>query len=433
MDEGDDGTVADLLSRPLLRRDEPAWGSRVPWLAGIVAAGWALIAGFAMSVLPAVAIWIGNGAEAALSDPLRFGARLWMVAHGTGLDVDGSRFSVAPLGLTIVFVLLIYRSARWAAHSAGVASTRGALPVLLPAVATYALGAGVVAGVSATPGVAALPLEAVVWAAGWSAASVTIGVALEAGLFERWLTRIPAPVRTAVAGGAAAVAGLVLAGAVLAVVSAIVHSDRIGALAEALDAGVLGGAVLAVGSALVMPNVVVWGATFALGPGFAVGASTSVAPDGVQLGPVPAVPVLGALPPDVPGVVGWLTLIGPLLAGGMAGFVVYRGIQPIGDEPPRLTTVLSVVGGAAISAGAAMAALVFVSGGSAGADRLSEIGPVPWQAAMATVAFVSIPAAAVVVVLRTARPGAGTTEDTTADGAPPVPPPPAPERETSTD
>src|SRR5690606_28151544 len=115
---GDHGVVADLLTRPLLRRDEPAWGSRVPWLAASVAAGWALIAGFAMSVLPGVAVWLSEGASQPLSDPPRCGARVWLAAHRIGLDVDGAGFTIAPLGLTIAFVLLLHRSARGAAHSA---------------------------------------------------------------------------------------------------------------------------------------------------------------------------------------------------------------------------------------------------------------------------------------------------------------------------
>src|SRR5918995_4754956 len=56
----EDGDVTDLLARPLLRRDEPAWGSRVPWLAGVLAAAWALVAGVPPAV---VARMLGGGGE----------------------------------------------------------------------------------------------------------------------------------------------------------------------------------------------------------------------------------------------------------------------------------------------------------------------------------------------------------------------------------
>lgn len=392
--------MADLLTRPLLRRDEPAWGSRVPWLAAMAAAGWSLVASLAMSALPAVAIWISEGAAAPMGEPLRFGARVWLAAHRIGLDVDGGAFAFAPLGLTIVFVLLMHRSARWAAHSAGVSTTRGAAAVVIPATLTYALGAGVVAGMSATPDVASTPLEAVGWAGLWSLGAMTVGVGHEAGLLSRWFARIPELARISLAGGAAATAGLLAVGSLLTVVSAIANSGRVGELANALDAGVLGSAVLAVGGAIITPNAVVWAASFAMGPGFAVGAGTSVSPAGVELGLVPAVPALGALPAALPGWITWLVLAGPLLAGVVAGLTVSRHVRPATNA--RWFSPGPDVGAAAASglvAAVAMGLLAFLSGGSAGADRLTEIGPVPWQAAAVAALFVGVPAVVVVRVL----------------------------------
>src|ERR687897_3336632 len=57
----EDGDVTDLLARPLLRRDEPAWGSRVPWLAGGLAAAWALVAGVAPGGVPRRVVGGGGG------------------------------------------------------------------------------------------------------------------------------------------------------------------------------------------------------------------------------------------------------------------------------------------------------------------------------------------------------------------------------------
>ncbi|TDC46229.1 hypothetical protein E1212_27300, partial [Jiangella ureilytica] len=321
--------MADLLTRPLLRRDEPAWGSRVPWLAAMVAAAWALVAGFALCVLPGVAVWIAEGAVGPLGDPLRFGSRVWLMAHGAGLDLEAGSITLAPLGLTLLFVLLLHRSARWAAHSAGVATTRGACAVVVAAVVTYAVGAGTIATLSATADAASRPLEAVLWAVLWSGAAVTTGVAHESGLLADWWWRVPPLMRAALAGAAAAVAGMVCVGAVLMGVSLVAHAGRTGDLATALDAGPLGATLVVVGCALIVPNLIVWSAAFALGPGFAVGTATSVAPGGVTLGLVPAVPVLGALPSSVPGSLAWLVVAGPVLAGVLAGLLVHRRLGPV--------------------------------------------------------------------------------------------------------
>ncbi|RIQ27101.1 cell division protein PerM [Jiangella rhizosphaerae] len=409
--------MADLLTRPLLRREEPAWGSRVPWLAAIVATAWALLAGFALCVLPGVAVWIAEGAVGPLGDPLRFASRVWLAAHRAGLELGEGSFTLAPLGLTLLFVLLLHRSARWAAHSAGVATTRGAVAVVVPAVVTYVAGAGIVAALSATPGVAGDPLEAMLWAALWSGAAVTTGVAHESGLLADWWWRVPPLLRAALAGAAAAVAGLVCVGAVLMGVSLVAHAGRTGDLATALDAGLLGTTLLVVGCALIVPNLIVWSAAFALGPGFAVGTATSVAPDGVTLGLVPAVPVFGALPERLPGSLTWLVVAGPVLAGLLAGLMVHRRLGPVPapgddeiDEPDEeggdgvpLGPALGVAAGAGAIAAVAMAVLALLSGGSAGAERLTVLGPVPWEVAAATFGLVTVPATVVVLILRFRR------------------------------
>ena len=152
--------MTDLLSHPLLKRQEPAWGTRVPWLAGVLAAAWALVAGLSMAALPAVLVWIDEGAESAVGDPLRVGGQIWLLAHGVGMDVGGSEITIVPLGLSVLFLLLIYRAARWAAHSAGVSSVRGVATVAVAVAAVYALGAQFVVALSATPDVSASPADA---------------------------------------------------------------------------------------------------------------------------------------------------------------------------------------------------------------------------------------------------------------------------------
>jgi hypothetical protein len=280
----EDGEVTDLLARPLLRRAEPAWGSRVPWLAGVLAAAWALVAGFALAVLPGMLVWVDESAEAPVGDTLRFGAQVWLVAHRVGLQVAATDLQLAPWGLSMLFLLLLYRAARWAAHQAGSSTGRDALSVVLPAAAVYALGAGVVAGLSASAEASAVPLEAFVWAGLAAVAATSAGVIHEAGLAGRMLERAPRGTRPVLAGTAVAVAGLYLLGSALVVASAVAHSDRITALAHALEPGVVGVALLALAGAAVVPNAALWAATFALGPGFAVGAGTTVGPGGVDLG-----------------------------------------------------------------------------------------------------------------------------------------------------
>src|SRR5215204_1486526 len=407
----EDGDVTDLLARPLLRRDEPAWGSRVPWLAGVLAAAWALVAGFALAVLPGMLVWVDESVEAPVGDMLRFGAQVWLVAHRVGLQVGATDLQLAPWGLSMLFLLLLYRAARWAAHQAGSSTGRDALSVVVASSAKNALGAGVMAGLSASAGASAVPLEAFAWAGLAAVAATSAGVIHETGLAGRMLDRAPPGMRPVLAGAAVAVAGLYLLGSVLVVASAVAHSDRISVLAHALEPGVVGGALLALAGAAVVPNAALWAATFALGPGFAVGAGTSVRPGGVELGLVPALPALGALPADVPAPAAWLVVACPLAVGIVTGIVIHR--RSVDGQGRVVTHALSAAAVAAV----AMAVLALLSGGSAGAARLAVVGPVPWQVALATFLEIGLPAALVAVALRRRSSARSAVRDQSADAA----------------
>lgn len=392
--------MTEVWTRPLLRRDEVRWGSRVPWLAALLAAGWSLVAGLALASLPGLVVWIGQGADAPADEPLRLGATVWLAAHRAGLAVDGAILQLAPGGLSILIVLLLYRAARWAAHVAGVETPSEVLAVAGPAVGAYAAGGVALALLATSDAVTVAVAPAAVWTGLIAAAATGFGVLVEAELIRPLAHRLPAWQRTALRGAAMAVAGLLVAGAAVAAASAVAHADRVGAIGSTLDPDVPGLIVLAMLSAALVPNVVVWGSSFALGPGFAVGVGTSVSPAGVDLGLLPALPVLGILPADDLGAVGWLTLLGPVIAGAVAGNSIRRRTAP--DEP---LVVVAVVGLAAGLAGMAMAALAWLSGGSAGADRLAVIGPVPWQVGLATIVLVGLPALGIALARPRVRTG----------------------------
>jgi hypothetical protein len=389
----EDGFVTDLLTRPFLRRAEPAWGSRVPWLAGVLAAAWALIAGFAVAALPALLVWIDEGAAAPVGEPVRIGGQIWLAGHRVGLQVDDADVQFAPLGMTIVVLLLLYRAARWAAHTAGVTSLRRAAVVVIPAAGLYAAGAAGVALWSTTVNVSADPLSAAAWAGSVAAVGVGIGVGYEAELGERLAGWLPIGSLPVLRGAAVAAAGLFAVGSALVAVSAIAHSDRIAAVAEALDPDLTGGLSLAMAGAALVPNAAVWAAAYALGPGFALGAGTSVGPDAVELGIVPALPALAAIPAETYGVWGWLVLVGPVLVGIMTGLVIRRF-----STGGRWRRAVEVMLSAALAA-VVMAGLTVLSGGSVGAARLSIVGPMPLEVAIATFVEVGIPAVIVAAVL----------------------------------
>lgn len=388
--------MAEVLTRPLLRREEPAWGSRVPWLAALLGSVWTLAAGFAICVLPAMAWWIGDVSNGSIADPLRFGSWTWLVAHRAAVETSGSAFTLPPLGITILIGLLMYHSARWSAHAAGVSSNRGAAAVIIPSVAAYATGGGIIAMMSASGATSVSIFDAVLSPGLWALVVTSLAVVHEADLIDPLLQRLPQEVRAALNGGAAAVAALVAVGAVLVAIAVAAGAGQIGAVAEALDGGGLGSTVLLLGCVAFAPNAVVWGAAFALGPGFAMGSDTAVAPTGIDLGLVPALPLLGALPTSVSSVA-WVVVAGPMIAGALAGLVVHRRLGENMTVPP--VAVAAGGSGAVAMIGMAMAAML--SGGSAGDGRMAIVGPIPGQVALTTLLLIGVPAAGTAVLLRT--------------------------------
>jgi hypothetical protein len=338
-------------------------------------------------------VWIGGGADAPASEPLRIGATVWLAAHRVGVTVDGATIQLAPGGLAVLIALLIYRAARWSVHVSGVVGTLASAGVLVPAIATYAAGGGLVAGLSGTDRIAAAPQSAVLWTLLVAACAASLGVIREAELAVPLLGRLEWWQRTALRAVAVAVATLIAVGAGLVVAAGLLHGDRIGAVAARLDPDLPGIVVLGAITAAIVPNAVVWAAAFALGPGFAVGAGTSVAPGGVEMGLVPALPPLGALPSDDLGTVGWLVLAGPVIAGLLAGLVIRRRLPAMRDAALCAATTI-------VLAATAMALIAALSGGPAGAGRLSVIGPVPWQVAAATAGLVGVPVLIVSLVGR---------------------------------
>jgi hypothetical protein len=88
-----------------------------------------------------------------------------------------------------------------------------------------------------------------------------------------------------------------------------------------------------------LPTLAIWGMAFVAGPGFAVGTDTAVSPAGTQLGPVPGIPALGALPEST---TPWLLLLAllPVALGALAGWIARsRLVAPPAVEdaaPPAL-------------------------------------------------------------------------------------------------
>jgi hypothetical protein len=123
-----------------------------------------------------------------------------------------------------------------------------------------------------------------------------------------------------VRGTAVVLTGLIGLGALLFAVSLILRGGEVIALYEAAQVDALGATVVTLAQLAYLPTFAIWGMAFVAGPGFAVGAGTAVSPSGTQVGVIPGIPVLGALPEST---TPWLLLLAllPVALGAFAGWI----------------------------------------------------------------------------------------------------------------
>lgn len=356
--------------------------------------------GVAIPLVPLTILWAAQfGFAPDWAIFWRGAADIWLIGHGVevtftldpttaaALGVAGAgapvRITIALLGFALLTVLLGVRAGERVAetgHRAIGEST--ALIVFGAASAIVTLTA---VNVAARPSIwQGVLLPTIVFAIG-----LFLGVLREGrergpdaagkSLRER-IDRWRPPVRAAVAGalraGAAAVAITTLVSAVAIAVLIAVHYAQIIRLYESLHTEVIGGVAVTAGELAFLPNLVIWAASWFVGPGFAIGAGSHVSPLGTALGPVPTIPLLGALPTgDL--AFGFAGLLVPVVAGFLAGAatrpILIRALDRA-DAPHLPGLAITAIGGG-VFGGLLLGFLAAVSSGAAGPGRFQQVGP----------------------------------------------------------
>jgi hypothetical protein len=193
-----------------------------------------------------------------------------------------------------------------------------------------------------------------------------------------WLNRIPTTAvrvaSTAARLGLGALAAVFAIAAVITTLALFFSFAEIITLYEGLHTGVSGGVMVTLGQLAMLPDAVMWTTSWLLGPGFAVGDGSVVSPVQTLLGPIPALPILGALPSgELP--FAFLGLLVPLVCGFLLAAFVAPGVaRAVGGSRALLAATGA---GAGLVAGIAAALLALASSGSAGPGRLAVVGPDP--------------------------------------------------------
>ncbi len=358
----------------------------------------AAVAGVGLAVCALVMLTVWGIDQGFAGDPLlqwRLAADAWLLGHGVDIGVSLSRDAVIAVGLEEAgrsFVLslgawgigLITCWLHWRAgrRLATLPLLDAAIAVALGTAATAAVG--LLVGTSAQHATAAPDLAqsailpALVALVGMAAGVLSarghdwlVGLAHVLTLEEHWLR----PIRAALRAGFGAFVGALGIGALVVALGLLTRFTDALLLLESLGVTPVGVVVMTLLQLALAPVAVVWGAAWAIGPGFVIGAGSSVSPLGTDLGPVPALPLLAAIDPEARP---WMAVVValPVLAAVLVGVLARQSVLA-GDARRPVhwwELALAAVGGGVLG-GALLGVAAMLATGAAGPGRLSETGP----------------------------------------------------------
>jgi hypothetical protein len=337
------------------------------------------------------------GAHGAPRDGLRVGALGWLMAHGSGVEVQGTRVTAMPLALTLLAGLLVWRLGlrlgdSISGHGPDADAIADGTRDWTVASATAVFTAGYVVVAVVTHHLAATPATAPSLAHVIGAVLVLCGlvggtaIAIGSGRAAIWTSFLPVSLRASVAAGCRILVWYVATSLVVLVAALAAHWNRAVNVMAQLHTSP-GAAALLVGlCVLVTPNATLFSGSYLLGPGFAVGAHTVVAPATVVLGPLPMFPLLAALPAPGPTAAWNVALLA--LAPAVAAVATYRTLVRYPTKRWDEAALRGVGSGLVCAAG--FTVLAALSGGSVGPGRMAEVGPFALQVLLHGVATFGI-------------------------------------------
>ncbi|MFG2886346.1 DUF6350 family protein [Streptomyces sp. NPDC048297] len=453
-------------SSPLLARvRDRSPGFAASLMGGVLAAGLGLGA-FAALVM---VLWVSSPyPDSGPGSALHMATALWLLAHGVELArTDTLSGTAMPVGVTPLLLLalpvwLLYRAGRDATDAPdtpyGLDGLDGPPPV--PARTAWTgvvlgyLGVGAAVALycsggelrpewdwvtTCLPSVAAGAAGAGVWSAHGRPREPLLSLLLS--LLS--LPLPPGPVRrrvsegearawlgTTVRAAGAGTAMLVGGGALLLAVSLVWHGDDVRGAFPQLTEGWTGQfAVLLLGVVLI-PNAAVWSASYALGPGFALGTGHTVDPLASHPAPLlPPFPLLAAVPDAGAGTpLNWAAAVVPVAAGATVAWFVARAAVASEERPPVASAASNASNASSASArpvdapahwsagrtagaltlaallsAALLTLLAMLAGGPMGVAALSRFGPPAWRTGGATGLWIAVIGLPVTLTVRAWR------------------------------
>jgi hypothetical protein len=387
----DDGSPAARGGMP------PRRGGRRPRrraplvLAAVVASGWAALTSYC--VLFVVVAVGGLGSSLSLGQVARFSAAAWLLSQGVPLTTATDRVTLVPLTITALCAWRVVRAGVHASRSQGGNQGRRVRTATAAAAAVglcYAGWGTLVAALMTGPDLAVSAPRAALTCGVFGLAGALAGAMRASRAARAAVARLPLVLKDGVRVGVVAALLVTAAGAGTAGLALAVHGGEAVEMLGAYRTGVFGQAGVTAACLAYLPNLAVWSTSYLLGPGFVAGVGAAVTPWAVISGPVPALPVLAALPSAPVSGPAAVLVAGPLAASVLAGALATRRRLRLSGPRTSLRTLLLPALLAAPVAGALLGLAAFASRGGLGTGRLAALGPVAWLVALCAAGIVGV-------------------------------------------
>ncbi len=299
------------------------------------------------------------------TDAARLGTGWWMTAFGGEATVEQVPISLMPMTITLIVIYASYVAFRKREVDAW----------------SHVAFAGIAqAGVVGVIGLLLVRPDGAWWPAVIGAFGIGATTATFAARYHllRWEPLYSAYSRTRLLLGALAI----IAGAIF-ILGVGLGWSRILQIHGFYLTGVIGSIGLVLLQLAYLPVGLVWALAWVLGAGFSVGEGTQFSVLGVESAPLPAIPLLGALPQVSDGAPWVLAIIAAL-------FIIFGIVATRRDERALLN---SLINGAVASviASLTVAVLGLMASGAIGPERMATTGPVPAELFGFTLLLVGLP------------------------------------------
>lgn len=387
--------------------------------------------GIGLLLAPLSVVWLfENDPSIDWLVPFRVSADIWMMAHGTRLVVPAGMFgssvvpafviSMIPLGLSMIIAHFSFRLGRklttalelWPAWVAS-ALVYGGISLFLSTVAYNEFAYPVTWQGTFFPPIFFLFFVILGSLLGKREAfgeAANLPEPVERVKFREWTQArfdnlhwaIRAVIAPALRAGTGVVAILLGVSAIAIAVMLAINWIQVIRLYEGLQVSFLGGLVVTAGQMTLLPNLVIFGAAWMTGVGFQIGAGSLISPVATVVGPLPALPIVSALPVGELSF-GTIALLVPLVGAFVSTILIRRHAGAIRFEfatawSAAITLGLSI----ALVASAEIGILALLASGGIGPDRLQVIGVNPLL--VAGVLFVEVAVVAILAAFFSARP-----------------------------